>query len=80
MLEIKAERGNIEMKMEGHLLEICADVGIIINQVFNGIFKQDPSAGVAFRESLKMMINDDSTELFKFNYNTDEEGNENVTE
>lgn len=80
MLEIKTNHGAIEMSMEGHPLEICADVGIIINQVFSGIFQQDPFAGMAFRESLKMMINDDRTELFKFNYSKDEEDNENVTE
>lgn len=80
MLEVKTNHGAIEMSMEGHPIEICADVGIIINQVFNGIFQQDPCAGVAFRESLKMMINDDRTELFKFNYPNDEEGNKNGTE
>lgn len=80
MLEIKTNHGAIEISMAGHPLEICADVGIIIHHVFKGLFQQDPRAGVAFRESLKIMVNDDSTELFKFNYPNDKEGNENVTE
>ena len=82
MLEIKTNHGAIEISMEGHPLEICADVGIIINQVFSGIFQTDPIAGVAFREGIKKMINDDRTELFRYNeprvntHMTDKEDNE----
>lgn len=86
MLEIKTNHGAIEISMAGHPLEICADVGIIINQVFSAIFQEDPFAGVAFREGLTTMVNDDKAELFRYNepqvntHKTDKEGNENVTE
>lgn len=56
MIEARVSRSKIELQCSGSLMNICAEVGTILQSIYRQLHANDPRAAKTFRQSVMLMV------------------------
>lgn len=68
MIEVKADKGAIELEMIGSMDTISADLCVIIKGVYDAIFDKDPISAIMLRQFITSVVSDEQSPVFKYDY------------
>ena len=60
MLECKIDRGHTELTVNGPLLAVMAESGMLLSAIYNSIKRTNDSAAAMYRRALRALMTDDS--------------------
>ena len=58
MLKASCNKGDVEVRIKGDVVETCADILTIINSIYTEIFKDDIIEATFFRDCVEGNISD----------------------
>lgn len=65
MLEVKIENGKNRITGSGNLVEIMAEVQMVIASVHTQLKRANPMFAIVFREMMKLSVNDPDSPLWE---------------
>lgn len=65
MIKVQENNNEVECKIEGSAIDVCSEIGVVINKAYRIMCDDNPIIGAVFRAVITNLVNDDDAPTWK---------------